>query len=156
MDKDAQIYFAQVPVGSYELDELVGKPIPENQVYAPWRDSIREATNPPSSSTFVKYSYTGPILNILHGVDAFSQLYAEIVTLEAISKAAHPNIVEYRGCLRRGETIVGVCLRKYVCTLGNLVEGKVTEELCVSSLGFDFYSSFFVQGVLRITPKQSF
>ncbi|KAF5315449.1 hypothetical protein D9619_007005 [Psilocybe cf. subviscida] len=125
-----QIYYRAISEGPYELDGLVGRQVPDTEVYAPRRVHIREAEAPPSSTTFVKYSYYSVVMKELDSdPNLFSQVYAEIDVLEQISKTAHRNIVEYRGCLRRDDLIVGICLRRYPCSLKDLALGAVAEDV---------------------------
>lgn len=132
--KGAQIYYASIPDEPYDLNTLVGRQMLDTEVYASWLPHLREAENPPSSTTFIKYSYYSVVMKQLDGdANLFSQVYAEIDVLEQISKAAHPNIVEYRGCLRRDNLIVGICLRRYPCSLRDLVLGAISNDACVNS-----------------------
>lgn len=126
--KDSHIFYAASPVGPYELSDLVGTLVPIGNVYPPWRASVREACDPLSPESFVKYPYGSIIIKLLDDTDVFSRINAEIDVLQQLAQVSHPNIVDYRGCLRRGNLLVGICLRKYPCSLSELVEDRVAAD----------------------------
>lgn len=40
--------------------------------------------------------------------------------MEILSKKPHPNICKYYGCIRDGDYVAGICLRKYKYTLEDI------------------------------------
>lgn len=54
----------------------------------------------------------------------------EIVVLEALRQRPHPNVSEYYGCFVDDERglVTGICMRKYACTLGALLENRMPSK----------------------------
>ncbi|KAF8969957.1 kinase-like domain-containing protein [Flammula alnicola] len=127
--ENSQIYFTNLASRQFDdnaLDEVDGKLIPKEAVYASWRESIREAKTPLPPDTYTKMPYW----HCFEGKANFKLINAEIDVLEILSTKPHPNIVEYHGCIRDGDCIAGICLRKYLCTLEEFIEGQVPAHQC--------------------------
>ena len=121
--ENSQIYVTKLSNRQFDekdLNELEGKLIPKEIVYPPWRENITEAQLPSSPDIYTKMRYR----HCLHSKPNFNPMNAEIDTLETLSRKPHPNIVQYYGCIRDGDYIVGICLHKYRCTLEEFLKSK--------------------------------
>ena len=123
--EDSQIYtsryanrMATFDSNPTALSELKGTVLPNDLVYAAWRQDITEVMTPLPSNIFVK---TPDYLSELSKPDLTN---AEINILELLSKTPHPNICKYYGCIRDGAYITGICLQKLECTLAELIQGR--------------------------------
>jgi hypothetical protein len=124
--EDSHIFRAGIPNGSLlrvdenVLNNAVGKRIPENHLFPPWRYTHTEAQQPPSPDVYVKKHYAA--LRDYDGTPYATELImAEVKVLEVISKKAHSNVNKYLGCVRNGDAIAGLCFQKCDCALGDLV-----------------------------------
>jgi hypothetical protein len=105
-------------MNSAALEALKGDPIPYDHIFPIWQEEYTE--------TYIKR----PCLIEYSGEDpsAIPNLFAqEIRVLEILAKHPHPNVVTYYGCARDGQYVTGICLKKYICTLSDLIRGKVPE-----------------------------
>lgn len=129
-----QIFRAEIPNGRFPpgdevLNNAIGEGIPQNHLFPPWSDTLTEAQQPLDESldVFVKKPY-GALLFYDGTPSAAGRCMKEIKALEIISKSPHANIVKYLGCIRNGNAVGGICVEKYVCTLMDLVQGKVSVD----------------------------
>ncbi|KAF8907724.1 kinase-like domain-containing protein [Gymnopilus junonius] len=108
----------------HALFEAQGTLFPKEKVYPSWRENITEMQRPLASNIYTKMAYC----QCLNGEAGIRLIDAEIDVLEALSTNPHPNIVEYHGCIREEDYMVGICLSKYRCTLNELIRGQVPPD----------------------------
>ncbi|KAF8149171.1 kinase-like domain-containing protein [Crassisporium funariophilum] len=127
--EDSYIFRAEIPNGSLlqseeSLSKAVGQHIPQNHLFPHWCDTFTEAQQPLSTDVYVKKHY-GALLGYDGTPYASELVMAEIEVLEIISKKDHPNVIKYLGCIRDGDAVAGICLQNHVCTLSDLVKGRI-------------------------------
>jgi hypothetical protein len=132
--ENSQIYIAEHPgrepsFDDSDIDKIEGILIPKEHIYPAWRESITEGQRPLPLDTYIKtsqgfsgYSGTSSMVDLVN---------AEVDIMEVLLKKSHPNICKYYGCIRDGDYIAGICLRKYKCMLESIIKAEVPIDLYV-------------------------
>ncbi|CAA7260725.1 unnamed protein product [Cyclocybe aegerita] len=131
--ENSTIYIAKEPslrmnqITPQVLDTLVGSVIPKEHIYPPWIDGVTAAPDPIPPEIYVKTCQR------LHDYDETQSIADgvadEIKIMEVISKKPHPNVCHYHGCVREGDLIRGIGIRKYKCTLWEAISRKNDVEI---------------------------
>ena len=100
------------------LDALEGTLIPEEKIYPVWQDNLTEIyVKRPQLIYYDTESWVIPGL-----------VRREVHIMEMLANNPHRNIVTYYGCIREGQYITGIGLKKYTCTLSELINGRIPED----------------------------
>lgn len=122
--ENGKYYRVQYPDRSYRLDDLLAPdPIPYAHIFPLWRDGLTEAPNPLPDGTYVKK------VSLLdydpdHPDDHPNELMNEIQVFECLAGSPHPNIATYLGCIREGEYITGIALKRYAQNLNGAIHSS--------------------------------
>jgi len=110
------------------LETLVGTPIPSSDIYPLWYDDLTKVSPLLPGNIFVKK----PDLLGYDGSMCISEVHLrEVQLMEKLVQYPHHGIVQYLGCIQTDGCITGICLQKYVCTLNNVVQERLSPEQCV-------------------------
>jgi len=127
-ESTGELYYTRLPLElrmEEDVEKMVGTHIPEAHIYPPWIDGTTEAPTPLPPNTFVKKGH----LKYYNGTPIISEWVAdEVKIMEKLAKHPHPNIVGYLGCVPQDGRITGICLRKYVCNLYDLIHEHVPSD----------------------------
>lgn len=122
--ENGQFYISNHPsrFGTMEnitLEAFEGKLIPDEHIHPVWQEEFTEIYI--KRPNLVQYSD-------VDGSEIPNLVAHEVRIMEMLAKNPHPNIVTYYGCVREGQYVTGICLKKYACTLDALITGKVPKD----------------------------
>jgi serine/threonine protein kinase len=134
---DGSVYITRLAgrkLGHFHLPELERNciHIPHHHYQPRWHSSFTEY-----DSSAYYFSNSGPIFikkPRLVGYDGTpgiaEKATQEIVVLETLRRHPHSNLSEYYGCFVDDERglVTGICLKKYSCTLGALLENRLPSK----------------------------
>ncbi|KII95748.1 hypothetical protein PLICRDRAFT_34691 [Plicaturopsis crispa FD-325 SS-3] len=135
-EDDGTMYLSSIPSRTVDLDSLLPTdPVPRSHFTAPWRPWLTEAPSPPPPGTYIKTPHL--VHYVTYRAELGDLLLQEATVFETYFKGnPHPNICAYYGCVREGETITALCLKRYKCTLSDAVEqnraldrGRVMQDI---------------------------
>jgi hypothetical protein len=127
--ENSEFYLSKLPrrdspsISLDDIDKQEATLIPKEHLFPLWREDITEVPTPLPSDIFIKVNQG--LITYNGTPDLVDLINAEIDMMEMLSKEPHPNICKYYGCIRDGDYVAGICLRKYQCTLQNIIEGEV-------------------------------
>lgn len=128
--EDGQYYWAKhlQRMTKVNLESLQGEIIPVKPFLGKWDLSLKELTICPpeayekrprifvTDTSQLAEEYLGPVPG--------DNVSAEARVLQKLEKHPHRNICKYYGCIREGESIVAICLKRYNKTLFDAVSEK--------------------------------
>ena len=124
--------------GTFDLNDLpTPSPIPMEPFKAHWNPSLTECPQPSPMDSYRK----SPAIMLLEDINPSTRTPGEDMLREAemyeiIKQYPHPNICHYYGCIRNGQDLTAICLRKYKCSLRDAVRGgaPVDRDVIVSGI----------------------
>ncbi|KAF8491644.1 kinase-like domain-containing protein [Gautieria morchelliformis] len=120
--ENGQFYIANHPnrvVDNTALEALEGKLIPEEHMHPVWQEEF----------TQIYVKRPDPIqYSDVDGSGIPNLVANEVRIMEILATNPHPNVVTYYGCVREGQYVTGICLKKYICTLDALITGHAPED----------------------------
>jgi serine/threonine protein kinase len=122
-----EYYHVRHPERSFDLESLPApNPIPKLDLVGIWHAGLTEAPNPLPVDSYVKRP---PLVVYNPGIAFGEEMIAEAEVFELLSRNPHQNVCVYHGCVRDGDYVTGLCLKRYKCTLA--------EALCAGQLSVD-------------------
>jgi serine/threonine protein kinase len=120
-------HYVQHPERKFDLDALERPPpIPASYYTGSWDSGLTQAPNPLPTDAFVK---TPSLLPYEPGAPSIGgQIIAEAQVLEILRINPHPNICTYYGCIREGDSVTGLCLKRYPRTLSDAVYDRSIKD----------------------------
>ena len=109
--------------GAFDLNDLpTPSPIPMELFKAPWNSSLTECPRPSPLDSYQKR----PAIMLPGDLDLAVKTPGEDMLREAemyeiVKQYPHPNICHYYGCIRDGQELTAICLRKYKLSLCDAV-----------------------------------
>ena len=122
--------------GAFDLNDLpTPSPIPMGLFKAHWNSSLTECPRPPPLDSYQKR----PAIILPEVPSAKSPgegMLIEAETYEIVKQHPHPNICHYYGCIRDGQDLTAICLRKYKRTLHDAVQSgaPLDRDIIVSGI----------------------
>ena len=109
--------------GAFDLNDLpTPSPIPMERFKAHWNSSLTECPQPSPLDSYQKR----PAIMLPEDLDPSARTPGEDMLIEAemyeiVKQYPHPNICHYYGCIRDGQDLTAICLRKYKRSLHDAV-----------------------------------
>jgi serine/threonine protein kinase len=101
-------------------------PLPMSRILGRWDDGLTEAPSPLPEDVFIKspnlldYCEDGLCLGVA--------MIAEAKIFEILRQNPHRNICTYYGCVREGDYVTGLALKRYKCTLEEAVQSNIISD----------------------------
>ena len=135
-EENGNLYHQIHPGKHFELSNLKGILVSKDEIWPSWDESFTCVDY--SSLCLNRLFIKNPnILGYVSGKDFIKKSFLnEIENYEVLKKNPHPNICKYHGCIRKGEHVSGICLRKYEYTLRYALKNKIPfdKEKCIREI----------------------